>query len=161
MDINVVKNKVHRMVNEFFDESGFLKTIGRDGDGDLVLEMNWRGNVKCWVTVEEIVRFETLDKTWVDLDLPNFSVTFDTVVAIDLKPCAALNKYVLDEVNERVFTTPYLDLEEDKTQTLRLRSVIAADTLDTCELRNALIHLIRDFQYLRDGIPKSALINSN
>lgn len=159
MDINTVKNKVHRMVNEFFDESGFLESIGRDGDGDLVLEMDWRGPVKCWVTVEEIMRFGTLDKTWEELDMPTFSVTIDAQVATELKAGAALHKYVAEQGGIRRFSTPYLELEDNKTATLRIRSVLSADTLDTSELRNALIHLIRDFQNLRDGIPQSATVN--
>lgn len=153
MDHASVKAKLERMANELFDESKLFESIGRDVDGDLVLEHTWYGTYKIYMVVSEIPQFEVKGKPWAELDLPTFRVVIYTRVFPRLKRGATLNKFVTELARSHVFSTAYLNSEDDGTDSLWIRTALVADTLDTHELRNAAIQLVADLQEVKEIVP--------
>ena len=154
MDLNIVKAKVERIVSELFEETELFESSGRDSDGDYFLERYFNGTTKFYVSVFPIKTFGLPETTWDDLELPEFQVRIWGNVASNLKPGAALYKFVIEESDWLAFTKLKVYHRDDKRVDLFMEVILAADTIDTPELRNALVFLVRDCESIRSSIPE-------
>jgi hypothetical protein len=155
VDINTVKAKVERILSELVSETELFTAFGRDSDGDLFVEREYSETTKYYIVVEPVRSFGLPDElTWDELDLPEYQIRLSVFVMGDLKPGLALYKFIADDCNWLSFSRIFLTEAEEKKVDMHMRSIIAADTVDTPELRNALLFLIRDSEVIRNGIPE-------
>jgi hypothetical protein len=152
MDIITQKSKIDRMVNELFDESsGVFDSIGRDKDGDLYVEQSYFGSLRVYFVVGESIKFGVGDTSWDDLGLPNFEIRIYTKARMNLKSGASLNKKIVEFASEQAIASSYASISDTKSATIWVRACLAADTIDATELRNAVMHVIRDAHRWRDA----------
>jgi hypothetical protein len=88
--------------------------------------------------------------------LPALDVSLSCTLFEQLKPGAALNKFVAARGSVQLFTCLWLtEVDADNTVRMRLESRHVGDTIDKTEFVNGLLHLLEDIEYIRSAIPSA------
>jgi hypothetical protein len=153
-DIERVKSKVERILNDFFDDTPLFNSLGRDSYGSSIFEFSYGGKTfKIYGTVDEIEQFNVLGKDWSFLDLPKFQLTLSVRISGNLKSGVALYNFVNACSRTQKYTKIYSNKFSAGGAAIWLESTLVADTIDPTEVRNALVHLLLNIQDTSDNLP--------
>lgn len=144
-EILVVKDKVGRYIKEVFDQVN----IGDNGEFVIPYESTLVVVRLAEIQDPEVVKFKK------ELGLPLIVVHFFALVLMDVRPSNDLYKWIATEGQTFDFGTFKFDLSEDgKTGTVVFDYMIAGDTADPEEVKNAIIAVATVADNMDDELKK-------
>lgn len=144
-ELLVVKDKVGRYIKEVFEHV----SIGDDGEFVIPYESTLVVVRLAEIQDPEVVKFKK------ELGLPLIVVHFFALVLMDVRPSNDLYKWIATEGQTFDFGTFKFDLSEDgKTGTVLFDYMIAGDTADPEEVKNAIIAVATVADNMDDELKK-------
>ena len=156
MNAVAIRAKIERYAKELVEDTELFEALERATNDDILLRYQPQTgtSIHLWVSITEIDPLTVGKKDMSGIRLPGFQLDVSCTVFEQLKPGAALNKFLASRGASQYFTCGWAtDPDSNNQVRLRLETRLVADTLDKVVFVNGIVHLLEDIEYCRAHLP--------